>query len=223
MVSVVMRQRHAAPTRKKVARGSAFAHAQCCRQMHTCPTCVPDLCMTMKAAQEDEAAGRIMFVLLCCLLRQHLATMTHGRCVKERQAGACVWLALMRACSPLAGAPSLHWAAFQPNHPQPLRPMGGFGRCALTSRKRAARRTRRLPVSSSSCAISVRTASGVSAAASRVNLHSRLPRFRSRNDSRWQHLTRSSSVPTQYPVAQVGQDQFFDFAGLLNQPWATRQ
>ena len=109
------------------------------------------------------------------------------------------------------------------NHPQPPRPMGGLGRCALTSRKRAARRTRRLPVSSSSSAISVRTASGVSAAASGVNSHSIIPRFRYRNVSRWQHLTRSSSGPTQYPVAQVAQDQFFLFAGLLNQPWATRQ
>jgi hypothetical protein len=109
------------------------------------------------------------------------------------------------------------------HHPASFPGQGDSGtgdRCAIAIRRREASKTRRLPVSSSSCAMSLRSAGGVSAAAGWVNLHSRVPRprVRSRNDSRWQHVTFASSVPTQYPVAQLAQDQFFDLAGLLNQP-----
>ena len=98
-----------------------------------------------------------------------------------------------------------------------------LGRCALTSRKRTAKRTRRLPVSSSSVAISRRTAPGVSNVSSGVSSHSMLARSRERNVSTWRHLTRSSSMLSQYPVAQVGQLQFLPLAGLLNHPCARRQ
>ena len=56
---------------------------------------------------------------------------------------------------------------------------------AIAIRRREASKTRRLPVSSSSCAMSLRSAGGVSAAAGWVNLHSRVPRppVRSRNAS----------------------------------------
>ena len=161
------------------------------------------------------------FHLHFAMIRQHLATMTHGPCCLERQRGACVELGVVTAHSALSGVVTV-------TRPHSKQDGDAFGsdtrdRGAIANRRRAARRTRRLPVSSGSCAMSVRAVSCVSAAASRVNLHSRVPRVRSRNDSRWQHLTRLSSGATQYPVAQDGQDLFFVFAGLRNQPWATRQ
>ena len=176
----------------------------------------------MKAAHEDAATGRIMY-RDPFLHVAHLATMILGRIFVGTSDGR------LRPARAGVGLLANHGAATHSTgerHPASSPGLGYSGtgdRCAIADRRRAARQTRRLPVSSSSCAMSVRTASGVSAAAPRTNLHSLLLRLRSRNVSRWQHLTRLSSGPTQYPVAQVAQDQFFDFAGLLNQPWAARQ
>ena len=175
----------------------------------------------MKAAHEDAATGRIMSRdPFFCMLRQHLATMILGRVFVGTSDGR------LRRARAGVGLLATHGAATHSTgerHPASSPGLGYSGtgdRCAIADRRRAARRTRRLPVSSSSCAMSVRSASGVSAAAGWVNLHSRVPRprVRSRNDSRWQHVTFASSVPTQYPVAQLAQDQFFLPAGLLNQP-----
>ena len=49
-------------------------------------------------------------------------------------------------------------------------------------------------------------------------MRSRAVALRSSNSSRWQHVTFFSSVPSQYPAAQVAQDQFLLPEGLLNQP-----
>ena len=109
------------------------------------------------------------------------------------------------------------------HHPASFPGQGDSGtgeKIAIAIRRREASKTRRLPVSSSSCAMSLRSAGGVSAAAGWVNLHSRVPRtpVRSRNAPMWPHVTFASSVPTQYPVAQDAQDQLFLPVGLLNQP-----
>ena len=137
----------------------------------------------------------------------------------------------------LTNSPHTERAPEGEHHPasSPGQGYSGTGdRCAVAERRRAARIKRRLPVFSSSCAMSVRSACGVSAAAGWVNLHSRVSTvvacahlavmrsravaLRSRNSSRWQHVTFASSVPTQYPVAHLAQDQFFFPVGLLNQP-----
>jgi hypothetical protein len=177
----------------------------------------------MKAAHEDAATGRIMFRDLFL----HVATAPRQHNSRSSFVGTSdVRLRRARAGVGLLANTGAATHSTGERHPASSPGVGYSGtgdRCAVAARRRAARRTRRLPVSSSSSAMSVRTASGVSAAASGVNSHSIIPRFRYRNVSRWQHLTRSSSGPTQYPVAQVAQDQFFFFAVLLNQPWATRQ
>ena len=165
--------------------------------------------MMVKAAPEESAAAK------CCtspffMLRKHLATVGSDRlCSLNRQACACVGLPLIRRARSGLGLKCA--------------PIVVLGRCALAARKRAARRTRRLPVSSSSCAISPKTASGVSRFSSGVNSQTILSRSRVRKVSIWQHLTRCSSGASQYVAAQVGQYQFLALARLSNHPWALRQ
>ena len=192
-------------------------YTQCCRQMHTCPACV-------RRISDDEGCA-----CTCCDGANHFRppfcngpTAPRHRdsrpVLGERQRGACVELGVVTAHSALSGVVTVT----RPHSKLDGDAVGSGtrDRGAIANRKRAARRTRRLPVSSSSCAMSLRSAAGVSAAAGWVNLHSRVPRprVRSRNDSRWQHVTFASSGAIQYPAAQDAQDQLFLPEGLLKQP-----
>ena len=72
---------------QKVARGSTFPQAQCCRQMQD--------------AHEDAATGRIIFLVVFCMLPQHLANIIIVLLWLERQTCACVELAMVWACLPI--------------------------------------------------------------------------------------------------------------------------
>ena len=76
---------------QKVARGSTFPQAQCCRQMQD--------------AHEDAATGRIIFLVVFCMLPQHLANIIIVLLWLERQTCACVELALVWACLPIPELP----------------------------------------------------------------------------------------------------------------------
>ena len=57
----------------------------------------------MRAAHEDAATVQTMCHLDSAMIRQHLATMTHGPFLLERQRGACVELGVVTAHSALSG------------------------------------------------------------------------------------------------------------------------